>query len=231
MEKIGPLKCIVVEKDTHNLNSVLVLFHGYGADAYDLQTLADAFEDSPQAPSTYIFPQGLLEVPIGPGWSGRAWWHIDLNRLQMAQAQGQNLDLSEHIPDGLPKAREKALEFLKSLDLNGKKLFLGGFSQGAMLATDLACILGSKNLAGLIVFSGQLINKADWTSKSTNLEGLPVFLSHGQQDAVLPFAGASRLENFFRKSGAKVDVHFFQGTHEIPPLCIEKSKKIFSFRA
>ena len=79
MRRLANINCIEVTHEdlgfapTTNPDLV-ILFHGYGADAYDLQTLSDVLR--PKKPTDFLFPQGVLEVPIGPGWTGRAWWNI-----------------------------------------------------------------------------------------------------------------------------------------------------------
>ncbi len=75
------------------------------------------------------------------------------------------------------------------------KLVIGGFSQGAMLATDVA-LRSDIPLAGLCLFSGTLIAEQEWVVSAPNRRGLRVSLSHGQSDAILPFTAAERLRDF-----------------------------------
>ena len=238
MQKVGPLKTIKVETSNLHKNdnssgrsepSVFVLFHGFGADAYDLQTLSEALGPSIKGPVTFYFPQGFLEVPIGPGWTGRAWWPIDWNRWEKAkQEQGPgDVDLSHLVPEGYNQARDKGLEFLAQIQKlhPGEKLTVGGFSQGAMLSTELASHLGAENLNLLLLLSGNLMNKADLKNRAHKFKDMKIFMSHGRQDPVLPFSGASRLESFLRDSQAQLKTYFFNGVHEIPPACIEALTK------
>ena len=69
MRKLGAIRCIDVPYtgDADTEARTIVLFHGFGADAYDLQTLSDAI--TTPWPANFLFPQGPIEVPIGPGWS------------------------------------------------------------------------------------------------------------------------------------------------------------------
>lgn len=211
------IKCI--EQMLENSDEWVILFHGYGADAYDLKSLAEVI--TPAKPSNWLFPQGILQVPIGPGWSGRAWWNIDLEALQKRQAQGANIDLSDEKPAGLAQARTLALEMIENLKVDWSKITLGGFSQGAMLATDLF-LHAPKTPKGLILFSGALINKEEWKPLIPNRAGSRFFISHGTQDPVLPHRSAQQLETLLNSGGMKGGLLSFQGGHEIPMIAINK---------
>lgn len=214
------IKCL--EQMVDNSDQWVILFHGYGADAYDLKSLSDVIQ--PATPSNWLFPQGILQIAVGPGWTGRAWWNIDLENLQKRQAQGGNVDLSDEKPEGLAKARKMALEMIADLKVDWSKITLGGFSQGAMLATDLF-LHAPQTPKGLILFSGALINKADWKPLIPARAGSKFFISHGTQDPVLPHRSAQQLETLLNAGGMKGGLLSFVGGHEIPPVAIAKANE------
>ena len=216
MKQLGPLK--FVEK--YSLGTAegqeeltVVFFHGYGADAFDLASLADSI--ATQKPTRFIFFQGFKEVPIGPGWTGRAWWDIDVARLQQAQLEGRELNLANSTYAGLPLAVEKASLALKALGQPLDKVVLGGFSQGAMLATHL-CVTLTPSPRALVCLSGQLVHKEEWSAALQQPKTFKYFIGHGRQDPVLPYAGASRLESLFSRPGVQGEFYSFAGGHEIP---------------
>lgn len=217
MRKIGSLKTLEVHPSSGSTSGQdtqhFILFHGYGADAYDLQSLAEVI--TPKEPTHFLFPQGILEVPIGPGWTGRAWWNIDLAGIQQAAARGEPRDLSKESPASVPELRRKVMEAIESLGVPWDKIILGGFSQGAMLATDIF-LNAPKAPKALVALSGSLVNKEEWKKVVANRAGSPFFLCHGQQDPVLNIRGASQLETFLINAGLKGKLITFQGTHEIP---------------
>lgn len=47
-------------------------------------------------------------------------------------------------------------------------------------------------------------------------KGLPVFLSHGTDDDILPHTAAERLRDLLAQSGLAVEWYSFRGGHEIP---------------
>jgi len=197
----------------------VVLLHGFGAPGDDLVSLASVID----APVRFVFPEAPLELSALYGAS-RAWWLLDLARLEQELASRVPRDRSGEIPDGLPAARAQLIRFLDMLqgrfNIPDHELVLGGFSQGAMLALDVA-LHRPKPPAGLIVMSGTIVAEADWAPRYASLAGVPVVMSHGRNDMLLPFSIAEALRDKLRAAGAKVDWHQFLGGHEIPPTVLD----------
>jgi phospholipase/carboxylesterase len=99
-------------------------------------------------------------------------------------------------------------------------LVLGGFSQGAMMALDVALQRDSKP-AGLILMSGTLLAESVWGPRFSRLAGLPVLMSHGRHDQLLPFSASEALRDKLRAAGANVEWIEFAGGHEIPPVVVD----------
>jgi phospholipase/carboxylesterase len=217
-EQIGPLDVLVSHGSVDG--PVAIICHGYGADAYDLASLSDVL--NAPAGTTWIFPQGPIEVPLGPHMSGRAWFDIDVQALERAMREGTTRDLTHFVPANLKIARQYMLELISTLKRPLHKILIGGFSQGAMLSVDVSLQLES-NLAGLVLFSGALFNSTELQTRVNTKSGLKFFQSHGKQDSVLSFAGAQSLEKFLLSGGLKGQLLPFQGGHEIPHNVIEQA--------
>ena len=101
------------------------------------------------------------------------------------------------------------------------KLVLGGFSQGAMLACDVA-LRSDRPLAGLALLSGTLLAEAEWAPRMAARSVLPILQTHGAQDPLLPHAAAERLRDLLTEAGCSVDWLSFRGGHEIPMAVIDK---------
>lgn len=216
----GGLDVVVVEPsggETAEVN--VVLCHGYGAPQTDLVPLAGELSHAiPELGHKvrWIFPGAPLSLAEFGMPGGAAWWPIDMEQL----VGQRNWDrYTEEVPDGLPKARRMLLSMLEDLHARTKvpisRTLLGGFSQGAMLATDLALRLEEAPL-GLCVLSGTLLSRAAWTERAHRRAGLHVFQSHGRRDPLLPFEIAERLQHLFEEGGMKVSFHPFNGEHTIP---------------
>jgi phospholipase/carboxylesterase len=221
--QIGSLKCFVIEGAPKG--PCVVLFHGYGADASDLMPLADIIGLSKNV--TWVFPNAPLEVIIAPGFYGRAWYPIDNKRLEKSVMEGQPLDMSTIQPPGLENANRLANTLYDELVKNYSKVVLGGFSQGAMLATDVTLSQKIKP-KGLVIMSGSLICKDRWMKMVKSCEGLPFVQTHGKNDAILGYEFAENLFNLLSESGLNGEFVSFNGGHEIPPKSLERINKFLS---
>lgn len=215
MNKKGRVECIENFQDQDA--DWLIIFHGYGADAYDLQSISSV---NLKKTHNWLFPNGVIGLNMGP-WSGRAWWNIDLVALQRAQQTGEDRNLSDVIPAELPSTRVQIFNMIENLKVPWSKIILGGFSQGAMLATDLF-LRAPEAPKGLIILSGSLVCKPEWKEIAKNRSGANFFQCHGEQDQVLSMKGASRLNQFLLENGLKGKLNSFQGGHEIPQKMILK---------
>ncbi len=195
---------------------VVMLLHGFGAPGDDLVPLAD-WITTPMG-TRFLFPEGPLSVETGVSDS-RAWWIIDMARIQADRAAGHIRDLSMEIPNGLELARERLLALLKGLPqhltIDYNKTVIGGFSQGAMLTCDVV-LHTDYPFAGLVQLSGNLLAQPVWGPLLPKRKGLPVFQSHGTHDDILPHVGAEGLRDALGTAGIPVDWHSFRGGHEIP---------------
>jgi len=168
----------------------------------------------------FVFPEGPL-VSLG---GGRAWWHIDMARLMSARQAGAERELRRETPEGLPEARAQAAALLgevgRRTGLPAAAVVVGGFSQGAMLATD--ALLTSPGVAGaLVVLSGSIVAEEAWRDRLASPgDGAPppapVFMSHGRGDPVLPFRIADDLRGLLQTAHHDVTWVPFAGGHEIP---------------
>ena len=195
---------------------LVVLLHGFGAPGDDLVALWRYLKVPDDV--RFLFPAAPLNLDMGFG-DARAWWMLDMERVMLARAQGQWDELSQEIPRGLPPARTQIHDLLslalEMLSVPSQSLVLGGFSQGAMLSTDLV-LHSDIPFAGLALLSGTLIAKHEWLVRLPNRQGLQVFQSHGTDDPILAFSMAQQLRDHIQTAGLPVSWVEFQGGHEIP---------------
>lgn len=203
MRRLGAIEC----EEVVNGEELpwIIMFHGYGANCQDLLDLAHAIPGGEKF--NWLFPNGFLEVPIGPGWTGRAWWNINFNDLQK--------DYSDFTPAGLELAYDKASKMIAALKVDWNKIIIGGFSQGAMLATELY-LRSPQASAGLIILSGTTVHAPKWRELALQKAGEKFFMSHGELDDILQIRLARKLETILTQAGLKGRLFSFQGGHEIP---------------
>lgn len=202
-----------------------VLLHGFGAPGDDLVPLADELG---LANVRFVFPAAPLELG-GLYGDSRAWWMLDLAKLERELAAGTPRDRRTEIPEGLPQVREQVMRLLDQLSarfsIPADQLVLGGFSQGAMLSLDVALHREIKP-AALLLMSGTLLAESEWSPRMASLAGIPVVQSHGRNDMILPYSIAEILRDHLRAAGAAVEWVPFVGGHEIPRAVLAAAKQV-----
>lgn len=187
---------------------LVVLLHGFGAPGTDLVPLWRELRPPPG--TRFAFPEAPLA--LDPYGDARAWWMIDMAKLEAALAGGELRDLTRDVPEGMAEARALISGLLDELD--APQVVLGGFSQGAMLALDVA-LRTDRPLAGLALMSGTLLAEHEWLPLMPKRKGLRVVQSHGRLDPLLPFSIAERLRDELTSAGLPVTFVPFNGGHEI----------------
>jgi phospholipase/carboxylesterase len=129
----------------------------------------------------------------------------------------------------MAEARDRIIDAMQKLECDPGKTVIGGFSQGAMLATEIA-LHHKEYLAGLLIFSGTLVNRTGWESMLKTKfvdkqKTLRFHQSHGRLDPVLPFQAAERLYGLLTANGAQGELHAFEGQHEIPAAVIDATNR------
>lgn len=175
----------------------LVLLHGWGADADDLFELGNLLV----GPELSVV---ALRAPLPhPAGLGRQWY--DLQQPGWPQLAAAREDL-----------RRRLLALAADVPLSCTVLL--GFSQGAAMALDLATGSTDLALAGVIGCSGY--PHPDWEPLANSLSGagqgpLRVLLTHGRQDAVVPYAASEEVRRRLQSSGCAVNLIGFAGGHTI----------------
>ncbi|MDP3157503.1 MAG: alpha/beta fold hydrolase [Archangium sp.] len=208
-------------------SAAVILCHGFGAPGDDLVGLAPELASAVPAlrDVRFYFPAAPLTLEMGFGDS-RAWWLIDMGAVQkLAHDPAAQREFRRKEPEGMPAARKALLALVQDVaahtGLPMKKIILGGFSQGAMIATDVALRL-EEAPGGLCVLSGTLLIEDAWKQKAKARAGLPVFQSHGRQDPILPYVAAEWLKELFLESGMEHEFVPFDGGHTIGPQAFTK---------
>jgi len=205
---------------------LIVFCHGFGAPGGDLVPLAaELVTLEPRLSACcFAFPEGPLDLsPLGL-WGGRAWFPIDVAAFEAGDRPGRTDLLAAAEPPGMGSAR-KQLHVAISALMRGRpwsRVVLGGFSQGAMMALDLALRL-EEAPAAVLAFSPTLLNRAVWERGAALHKGLTVMISHGRQDPLLPIEGTEALVALLTGAGLAVDYLRFDGPHTIPAVALTRA--------
>lgn len=149
---------------------LLLLLHGVGSHEGDLIGLAPYLD-----PRFHIVSARAPNV-LAPG--AYAWFHVEFTSagpvINPQEAESSRVILLRFI--------DEVIEFY---GVDPRRVYLLGFSQGAIMSLSLA-LTEPKKLAGVVAMSGRILPEAlPRIAASEALEGLPILLLHGTQDQVL----------------------------------------------
>ncbi|MEO0407413.1 MAG: alpha/beta hydrolase [Cyanobacteria bacterium P01_A01_bin.135] len=178
---------------------LLVLLHGWGANAQDVAGLAEVL----QLPNwAMAFPNAPFASPYSPG--GYMWYSFPEGSLDNLLGLDQ--------PD-LQESRERLRTWLthltERLEVPLERTVLGGFSQGGAMSLDLGPQLP---IAGIMSLSGYLHRAIAPADKA-----VPTLLVHGTQDTVVPLRAAWQAREQLTAIDTPLDYHEFSMGHEISP--------------
>ncbi len=172
-------------------DALVVFLHGYGADGSDLIALAEIFGRALPG-AAFVSP----DAPGVMGMGGREWFPLTMR------------DPSEY-RRGTEAAAPILQRFLdaelESHGLGNDRLALVGFSQGTMMALQVA-YRRAESIAAVVGFSGALANP-----DPEPLHAAPTLLVHGTADEVLPAAMTEMAARSLSAAGIPVAFHMVPG--------------------
>ena len=195
---------LIVETSDAAPTLVVMTLHGYGMRASYLAPFASSL----RVPARFLYPEGGVRVD----GNGRAWWPRIARHPAPVPGRAGFIR-----PSGSLEARAQVSAWLEDPDLvpPGAAVVLAGFSQGGMLAADVA-LLGGRRLAGLALFSSAAIAVEEWRPQLHRLRGMPVLLAHGRHDDALAFECGLGLRDLCTEAEAGLEFVDFDGGHQMP---------------
>jgi phospholipase/carboxylesterase len=207
------LPCITLESGENPRYSIIWL-HGLGADGEDFVPVAEQL-NLPVA-VRYVFPHAPMRpVTINGGYVMRAWYDI----LAAAPMGGFVAEGDAFQDEPGIRASQAELEKLIALEklrgIPAGKIFLAGFSQGGAIVLHTG-LRHAEKLGGILALStylplgGSLAQEA-----SPAAVGLPVFMAHGRDDPVIPYALGQASAKRLADSGCGVEWHEYAMPHSV----------------
>jgi phospholipase/carboxylesterase len=211
--------------------ALVILLHGFGAPGDDLVQLA--VDIAAPRGTQFLFPEAPIDLAeVSPEMAGaRAWWPIDVMRVQIAMMSGRSEELAEYLRPGMAPAvalvKELVVEARRQYEVGFERIVLGGFSQGAIVALE-ATLEAQRPLAGLLLFSGACLDTATLVPRAQPLAPMPIVISHGQADPILPYSLGERVAKELVRAGWNVEWVPFLGGHGIPPKATSAAGRLVS---
>jgi phospholipase/carboxylesterase len=204
LETLPQLKYLT-RKPAHQeqASSVLVMLHGYGADAQDLMGLADALD-----PELLIIS---IQAPNRLDWGGYAWYNLFPAPVGFREDPESRLISEQMLATDIHAIIEQEAGSLKNV-------ILLGFSQGAAMCYGLILRqeLHTKGVEidRVVALSGYLPD--DVKSLDIRSSTLPrFFIGHGRFDELVKTKAADEAEALLQKAGASVEKHLYPIPHGI----------------
>ncbi|WP_418131240.1 dienelactone hydrolase family protein [Variovorax sp. 375MFSha3.1] len=195
-----------------NPTATVIVMHGLGADGNDFVPIAGELDLSAVGPVRFVFPNApVMPVTINGGYRMPAWYDIVVPDLE-AQEDEAGLRRSQATIEAVI-ANEKARGIVAG------RIVVAGFSQGCAMAL-MTGLRHTERLAGVVGLSGYLPIAATTAAErhAANHE-TPVFLAHGRQDPVVPYAAAVRTREALSALGYAVEWHEYAMAHSV---CMEE---------
>ena len=192
----------IIKSEKNNINSAVILLHGYGGDGNDISALTLNWKRF--LPETiFLCPNGHETCPINP--NGFQWFDLDK-------------DDPSYILEESIKAEKKLNFFINEIKseykLNNSKICISGFSQGCMMSINLG-LTAEENFNCIVGFSGKIIDKENISKRIKSKTKM--FLIHGDQDVVVPPSRLLEAKDFLIRHKVNVETKMIENCgHHIP---------------
>lgn len=202
------LETVEITHGQNNPTHSVIWLHGLGADAQDFVPMVPEFRLSAALNIRFVFPNApVMPVTINNGYEMRAWY--DIESLAINQRVDQ-LGITRSI-----SLIHQLIEHEIQRGISPQHIFLAGFSQGAVMALRTG-LSYSKPLAGIIALSGYLPLADDLTHEQYHINrNIPIFVGHGIEDTVVPFAIGQWTANILRTANYAISWHNYPIAHSV----------------
>lgn len=191
---------------------VLIILHGFGSDENDFIDLAKSVDGR--------FIKFTLRGP-NPVHEGAYCWY----RLNFLPNGNFTYNYEE-----VKASRTKVLAFIseacKVYGLDSSRVFVMGFSQGAILSYDLALFAPTK-IKGILPLSGRLMEESKSHKPGLKeLAGLKVFVAHGTKDERIKYLESEKAVEFLKAKKIVPEFKTYDMGHSVS---LEESQDIKFF--
>jgi len=181
----------------------ILALHGWGASAHDLLGLAPYLHGGQ---ALVLCPQGPFGFEISPGLRGYGWFPLGDRGLDPVEFR-----------KGAAALRAFVDEALARYPVERRKVVVLGFSQGGVMAYDLA-LREPGRFAGLAALSAWLPKPlSDSIPALPEHAGMPVLVQHGTADPMIEVARARESRDLLAARGVGLTYREYEMGHEIRP--------------
>ena len=188
----------------------IIWMHGLGADGHDFEPVVPELGLPGDLAVRFVFPHApSMPVSINGGYIMPAWYDV------------RHTDLGiEHDEEGIARSARQIRLLIEQEQMRGiaaARIIIAGFSQGAAMAIHVG-LTHPESLAGIIALSGYLLQPETLEDKRSKAnQHTPVFMAHGVEDPVVPFALGEHAARTISTWGHEVAWHAYPMAHHVCP--------------
>jgi phospholipase/carboxylesterase len=173
----------------------VIFLHGYGSNEQDLFGIKD------ELPAQYNFLS--VQAPV----------RLDEDSYQWFRKKGEGAYNGE--TDDLKSSAKVLLDFIaqaaKKYQTEPDKVFLVGFSQGAIMSYELA-LRHPEAVGGIAALSGRILPVLKSELKpDEKRQKLAIFIGHGTADKRLPYKDGTDADSLLQRLSLKPEFHGYEG--------------------
>lgn len=179
---------------------LLLLLHGIGSNEEDLFGLAPYLDER--------FLIVSARAPVTLAYGGYGWFQIDFTpRGMVADVEQAKQSLAM-----LPRFVD---ELVETYGADERRVYLMGFSQGAMMSLALT-LTSPQKVAGVVAMSGRLPMQVIGPEPDREaLQGMPVLVTHGLYDPVLPIENGRATRDYLAGLPVELAYREYPMAHEV----------------
>lgn len=179
---------------------LLLLLHGVGSNEEDL------FGLTPYIDARFLVLSARAPFVLGPGSYG--WFNIEFTPRGLVADMAQAKQSLEMLPGFIEEA-------VAAYGADERCVYLGGFSQGAMMSLALM-LTRPEMVAGVAAMSGRLPAQVlERAPDREALDGMPVIITHGIYDPVLPVENGRAAREFLESLPVELTYREYPMGHEV----------------
>jgi len=202
--------CVVVEVG-ENPRFTVIWLHGLGADGHDFEPIVPQLPLSQELKAAgvrFVFPNAASRpVTVNGGASMPAWY--DIKGMDLRRDQDE---------EGIAASSIRISDMIGAEIAAGKQpgeIILAGFSQGGAMALHVG-LRYPKKLAGIMALSCYLLFPEKLETLSNQAAaGINIFVGHGSQDPVVPYAVGKMAASHLSKLGYQVQWQVYTMAHAV----------------
>jgi len=208
------LETIEIET-TPNPTAAVIWMHGLGADGNDFVPIVNELDLAGAPGIRFVFPHAPARpVTINNGYVMRAWYDVSFGDLEGRSRQADEKGVRES-----QAQIEQLIARENRRKVPSRNIVLAGFSQGGAVALQTG-LRYPETLAGVMALSTYLPLAESFAQEATPANaGTAVFMAHGTQDPVVPYAMGKASHERLQQAGYSVEWHDYPMPHSV---CLEE---------